>query len=179
MKALARDYPNEPSILAAIVSVYVESNQVEKAILTAQHALKLNQEQLGLTQRAQLQYQLGALLRQSGQLDQAIHHLKMAIDIAPRFVESFIEIGKTHHQRREHQKALEYFKQAISISPNTPIPYMEAGIILKECKDYIGAEEMLRRAATLAPKDLYIQRQLGAVIALTLVHQPQEVQVEA
>jgi len=38
---------------------------------------------------------------------------------------------------------------------------------------------MLRRAATLAPKDLYIQRQLGAVIALTLVHQPQEVKIEA
>ena len=135
-------------------------------------------QKLGIKEQAKLNYQLGALLRQAGQLDQAIHHLNVTIEIAPRFLEAYLEIGEAHYQRREHQQALEYFTHATTIAPNNPIPYKMAGIILKECKDYVGAEAMLRRAATLAPRDLFIQRQLGAVIALTLIHKPKEASVE-
>ena len=46
---------------------------------------------------------------------------------------------------------------------------------MRELKDYVGAEAMLRRAAELSPQDLNIRRQLGAVIALNLVHNSQEV----
>jgi tetratricopeptide (TPR) repeat protein len=178
LKALSKDFPEEPSVLAAIVSTHIENHQSEEAIKTAQHALKLNPKRLEIKEQAKLNFQLGALLRQVGQLDQAIHHLNIAIEIAPRFLEAHLEIGEAHYQRREHQQALEYFTQAATIAPNNPVPHKMAGIILKECKDYVGAEVMLRRAVTLAPKDLYIQRQLGAVIALTLIHKPKEADVK-
>ena len=42
--------------------------------------------------------------------------------------------------------------------------------MLKESRDYLGAESMLRRAADLAPDDVTIHRQLGALVALNLVH---------
>ena len=42
-------------------------------------------------------------------------------------------------------------------------------------KDYPGAESMMRRAAQLAPHDVNIRRQLGAIVALNLVHNSQEV----
>ena len=54
----------------------------------------------------------------------------------------------------------------------------DVGIQFKEAKDYANAESMLRRAASLAPKDIDIQRKLGAVIALSLVHQPRNVEVD-
>ncbi len=37
-------------------------------------------------------------------------------------------------------------------------------------KDYPNAEQMLRHAAKLEPDNLAIQRQLGAVVALNLIH---------
>jgi Flp pilus assembly protein TadD len=46
---------------------------------------------------------------------------------------------------------------------------------MKEGKDFMGAEKMLRKASELAPDDLDIHRQLGAVIALNLVHNSMEV----
>ncbi|MDH5508412.1 MAG: hypothetical protein OEZ02_14415, partial [Anaerolineae bacterium] len=56
------------------------------------------------------------------------------------------------------------------IAPNDARPLFHAGIALKESKNFTAAESMLRCAAEIAPKDLDIQRQLGAVVALTLVH---------
>jgi len=172
--ALLKDYPEEPKILVSMVKAYVENKQPEEAVRVAQEAIKLNNNKLDDKQKAELYFQLGTLLRQAGQLDQAIYDLKKAIELAPHFIDAYMEIGEALHQRRQHQQAIEIFKQAIEIAPNNPQPYQEAGILLKDCKDYVGAEAMLRRAATLAPKDLNIRRQLGAVIALNIVHQPQD-----
>jgi tetratricopeptide (TPR) repeat protein len=172
--ALLKDYPEEPKILVSMVKAYVENKQPEEAIRVAQEAIKLNNNKLDDKQKAELHFQLGTLLRQAGQLDQAIHDLKKSIDLAPHFIDAYMEIGEALRQRRQHQQAIEIFKQAIEIAPNNPQPYQEAGILLKDCKDYVGAEAMLRRAAALAPKDLNIRRQLGAVIALNIVHQPQD-----
>jgi hypothetical protein len=46
--------------------------------------------------------------------------------------------------------------------------------MLKDAKDYSSAEVMLRKAAAVDPKDVNIKRQLGAVIALNLVHKSQQ-----
>ena len=45
-------------------------------------------------------------------------------------------------------------------------------MLLKEGKDYLGAETMFRQAYANDKNDLFIQRQLAAVIALALIHQP-------
>ena len=105
-------------------------------------------------------------------MEEGVHYLNAALDIAPNFLEAHLELGEAHYQRREYQQALGYFTQATNIAPQNPIPFHKAGVIQKECKDYIAAEAMLRQAVQLAPKDLNIQRQLGAVIALTLIHKP-------
>ncbi|MEN4099337.1 MAG: hypothetical protein ROW52_05395, partial [Anaerolineaceae bacterium] len=61
-------------------------------------------------------------------------------------------------------------QQAIEIAPNDPRPYYQSALIMREGKDYVGAEAMLRKASKLAPNDVSIRRQLGAIIALNLVH---------
>jgi Flp pilus assembly protein TadD len=73
-------------------------------------------------------------------------------------------------ERRQLNQALQIYNRATAVAPKDPRPYFQAGLALKESKDYIGAEAMLRRAASLAPNDLGIHRQLGAVVALNLVH---------
>ena len=65
---------------------------------------------------------------------------------------------------------MHYLYKAITMAPDDPRPYCQAGLLLKESHDYQGAESMLRRAADLSPDDLSIHRQLGALIALNIVH---------
>ena len=179
LKKLSKRFPEQPAVLAALSKSYMYADDVEKAIQIAQQAVRMNTEELDPSELAHTHFNLGKLLRQTGQLDQAIHHLGKAIQEAPEFLEPYIEIGLVHQDRRQHSEALEYFQQAISVAPNDPRAYWQAGQMLKGCKDYAAAESMLRRAAALVPKDLNIQRQLGAVIALKLVHQPDEAIVDA
>jgi tetratricopeptide (TPR) repeat protein len=105
-------------------------------------------------------------------LDQSIDHLSEAIQLAPNRLEPYLELGLARKERREYQQALQIFEQATSIAPDDPRAPYQAGLALKESKDYKSSETMLRRAVNLAPHDLNIRRQLAAVVALNLVHNP-------
>jgi len=87
-------------------------------------------------------------------------------------LEPYLELGLARKERREYQQALLIFEQATSIAPEDPRAPFQAGLALKESKDYKSSETMLRRAVSLAPNDLNIRRQLAAVVALNLVHNP-------
>jgi len=113
---------------------------------------------------------LGRINRKLGNLDQAIFYLAKAIEMQDPVLEDLLELGRSYIDRRETRLALEAFKKAIFQYPERPEPYFLTAQVLRECKDYLGAEKMLRKASTLAPGDLTIHRQLGAIIALNLVH---------
>jgi tetratricopeptide (TPR) repeat protein len=85
-------------------------------------------------------------------------------------VSAYLELGAVHQDRRQHTQALDAYRRAIDVAPDNPQPYYEAGLLLKEGRDYQGAEDMLRRAAHLARNDVNIHRQLGALVAINLVH---------
>lgn len=180
LKELTERFPEEPAVLALMAEILEEAGQNSGAIQIAQRALHIGHEQLDpvmFVEHAHMHHLLGRLLSQTGQLDQAIHHLNEAIQLAPGMVEPYLELGRTHLERRQHAQALIVFQQAIEAVPGDPRPYYQAGMALKESKDYLAAEKMLRRAAEIAPNDLAIHRLLGAVIALNLVHNRQDVSV--
>jgi Tfp pilus assembly protein PilF len=66
-------------------------------------------------------------------------------------------------------------EQGITKNPGELDLYLACAALLKEAKDYQAAEQMLRKASSLEPRNVNIHRQLGAVLALNLVHQSQEV----
>lgn len=173
LKELTQRYPDDPSILKVFAEVLDKTGDKHEAIRLAQKALRVGHEELPLTsfdEHAELHLLLGKLFHQTGQLDQAIQHLSEAIQIEPTLLESYLELAQTYKERRDNMEALTLFQQAIKTSPDDHRPYYQAGLLLKDIKDYVGAEKMLRKAAKLAPKELPIQRQLGALVALNLVH---------
>jgi tetratricopeptide (TPR) repeat protein len=168
---LAQMNPDEPIVLAILADVQADAGQEETAIRTAQKAILLG-EGLSTPQQANLRLLLGKLLRRAGQLDQAVYHLEEVIRMVPEKIEAFLELGRTHQDRRQQAQALLMYRRAANIAPHDPRPYLQAGLALKEGKDYLESESMLRRAADLAPNDPTIRRQLAAVIAINLVHNP-------
>jgi protein O-GlcNAc transferase len=169
---LAKENSKNPLIFAHLAEGYIETKNPEEAIRAAQFALKYADDRLTSKGRTKLHFQLGVLLKQTGQLDQALHQLAQSLALSPNFLEGRLEIGETLCQRKEYVQALDHFQKAIEIAPQDPRPYKQAGLLLKESKDYAAAEAMFRQAYALDSKDISIQRQLATVIALALIHQP-------
>ncbi|MES0359771.1 MAG: tetratricopeptide repeat protein [Anaerolineales bacterium] len=178
LQELSVQYPDEPKVLAPLSQALADADQNEESIQAAQQALRRGNGNLTLDEQARLHLLLGTQLRQTGQLDQSIHHLSEAIRVAPDQVETHLELGITQEERRQHGSALETYKQAIKDFPSDPRPFYQAALLLKSGRDYPAAESMLRRAAEMAPDDIKIHRQLAGLVALNLVHNRQAVSSE-
>jgi tetratricopeptide (TPR) repeat protein len=172
LQKLVTSYPDDIYLLTALARVYVDIDETDNAIITAQQALKICPEKTPRNEQASIHLLLGKMLHQIGQLDQSIFHLNEAIHLAPDRLEPYLELGLARKERREYQQAIQLFEQATTIAPDDPRAPYQAGLALKESKDYRSSETMLRRAVNLAPHDLNIRRQLAAVVALNLVHNP-------
>jgi tetratricopeptide (TPR) repeat protein len=170
--ALSNTYPEDFNILYALSKSYLEVSEPENAVSVAQKALTVCGDNASHNEQANLHLLIGQILRQFGRLEQSIAHLTEAIQLAPDRLEPYLELGLARKETREYQQALQIFEQATIIAPDDPRALFQAGLALKESKDYKSSETMLRRAVSLAPNDLAIRRQLAAVVALNLVHNP-------
>lgn len=148
-----------------IARVMNECGQTEKFTKVALEGLKINPGD------PDLNLWLGKSQSKTGQLDQAVQHYAEAIRQTPENAEAYLELAELFQKRREEVQSIHILRKAIEAFPDDYRAYHAAGNILKEMKDYAGAEAMLRRAAELEPTNLAIRRQLGAIIALNLVHQ--------
>jgi len=168
VQELLLSYPDEPAVLALAAESFFEAGKVEEALSAAQKSLHLQPGQ------RKLHLLTGSILHNLGQLDQAIHHLSEAIRISSQEIEPFLELGQIYQSQRDYLKSLEIYKKAIELSDRDPRPYYQAGLVLKELKDYNGAEKMFKHAVDISPNDLNSRKQLGAIMALNLIHNPQE-----
>ena len=176
IQELNQRYPDEPRVLALMADILAKADEPGGAIRVAQRALRINGETAVLSPKEQgeLHFTLGKLMRQGGQLDQAIHHLSEAARLAPQGIDIYLELGMAHRERRQYTEAMEAYQQAAAAAPKDYRPYNEMGLTLRDNKDYLGAERMLRRAAEMAPNDPAVHRSLAAVVALNLLHNRRE-----
>lgn len=173
LQEIAQDYPRDAQILQMYAQALAENGSPADALQITQHAIKADPDNLPMHLLA------GRLLRSTGQLDQAIDHFSACINIDPELIEAYLEMARTYQERRDFTKAISLFEQVIDIAPNDFRGYYQLGLLLRDAKDYRGAETMLRRASELNKDDVNILRQLGAIIALNLVHHPQEASVHS
>jgi tetratricopeptide (TPR) repeat protein len=172
LQKLADTRPGNFKVLSTLAKMYFEIGEAENAVTSAQHALSTNPDLALRNEQANLHLLIGQILRKGGQLEPAIEHLTAAMHLAPDRLEPYLELGLARKERHEYQQALQIFEQATLVAPEDPRALFQAGLALKESKDYKSSESMLRRAVSLAPNDLNIRRQLAAVVALNLVHNP-------
>lgn len=168
LQGMAAQYPKNDKILNMLAKVQAEMGDLQNAERYAIESLKLQPRQPDLNTF------VGKLLRNSGQLDKAVYHFSQAVEQTRNDVDPVIELAQTHQDQRAYEKALEAFQLAIQISPRDVRAYIGSAAIYRESKEYNRAEEMLRRAAEIDPSNVTVKRQLGAVVALNLVHTSQE-----
>ena len=170
LRIIGSHHPDQYPLVLELVSTLAEAGEIEQAVRTAQEVLQNDEIGHCREQKAHLHLRTGQLLRKTGQLDQAVHHLHKAKKLVDPNYEAVLELGRVHNDRRQYEQALEQIQKAIEIEPEEPEGYYQAGRVLKELKQYERAERMLRKASRLAPHDLKIHRQLGVLVTLNLVH---------
>jgi len=167
---LSEENPDFSPALAYLAHFLTDLGQYEPALQAAQIALKNDDGLLNENELSELHFLSGKLYHNNGNLDKAIYHFSQAIKLNPHEVEHYIELGKTYQERRQPLQALQTLHQAIQLFPSDARLYYYAALAMKDSKDFKGAEKMLQKAIQLAPNDVRIQRLLGSITALNLVH---------
>jgi tetratricopeptide (TPR) repeat protein len=67
---------------------------------------------------AKAQYNLGAALREKGQVDEAIVHLQIAVDLQPNYVDAHNSLARALGQKREWDGAMEHLERSLVIDPD-------------------------------------------------------------
>ncbi len=168
IKAIDRSDLHDREAFEFISRLLAETGDFPAAIDICQRALGLYPNDV------EIRVRLAALLRKNGDLDQALHEYTEVIRLNPEALEPYLCLADIYRQQRQPGLALKTLQAAIAVSGSDPRPYLQAAELLRDGKEYAAAESMLRRASQLAPDDVEIRRQLGALIALNLVHHSQE-----
>ncbi len=168
LQELVKIYPENEQILWLYAQTCMKTGKIKLAEQSGLQALKFNPHNV------EVHRLLAEVFTEQGQLDRAVYHLGEAVRLQPDHMETYLRLAEVYSSRREFNKALSVYQQAIQINPHDYRPYYQSALVLRDGKDYPGAEVMLRRAAELAPDDVNIRRQLGAIVALNLVHHGQE-----
>ncbi|MCX6054522.1 MAG: tetratricopeptide repeat protein [Chloroflexi bacterium] len=168
IKNLSGKYPENFELLKMLATNQKENGELQQAEQTAQRALLLNPEE------SDLHLLLGKIKTEEGNLDQAVYHITKGIAQGTKNPEGYLLLSKIYEQQREYTKSLETITRAIELNPKDSSCYIAAANLYRNSKNYAEAEKLILQAIEIAPKDLTLRRQLGALLALKLVHQSQE-----
>ncbi len=168
ISSFSAKYPENVDLMKMLASAQEENGDTADAEQTAKRALQVEPDE------PELHLFLGKISAETGQLDQAIHHLSQGIAHKSTDTDGYLMLSKVYEQQREFTKALDALKQAMVASPKDTRSYLAAASLYRNSKNYKAAEQVLQKAVEIDPQDVTIRRQLGALLALKLVHHSQE-----
>lgn len=110
--------------------------------------------------------QLGLLCTEFGRLDDAIAHLRVAVENDPDNAQNLSDLGVALHQDFQFDEAYDVFERSVSLDDEMMLAHHGLGAILMHRQDFAAARAPLERAHKLKPKDASVRTNL----ALTLAH---------
>ncbi|NJK83558.1 MAG: tetratricopeptide repeat protein [Saprospiraceae bacterium] len=107
--------------------------------------------------------------RQQQYFQEAIGHLKEAINIHPTYQNAYLLMGNAHNFLRQYETAISYYEQALKINPNYQEAIQNLAITYRDAGRYYGQElknpsksiEFLLKAYAIQPNDWETARLLG------------------
>ncbi len=100
-----------------------------------------------------------ALRAQHG--DEAIKHLRRAVDVYPKFVSAHISLGLAYLDQEDKPRARNEFETAAKLDPKFPGSFLNLGTVALAANDFQTAQPQLEKAASLHPQDARILTSLA------------------
>ena len=143
-RARVEVFPGAPSI--------ININLVEKKGPESKSGSKIisaGELDSAIPSKAKKEFQRASELAASGQTDEAIIHLRKAIEIYPQYLMAHNDLGAQLLAQEKLDEAAADFRQAIEIDPKAFNPRLNLGIVLVQQKHYGPALAMLHEALSL------------------------------
>ena len=110
---------------------------------------------------------LGAALESQGQLDQAIHHLQLALRIDPNFPFSHYNLAKILQSKGDLEKALAHYRIALRFQPLHPKIFYNMGLLFEAENNIEKAIDHYNKALRAQPRHFKAHNNLGAILVDT------------
>ena len=132
--------------------------QFNAAIDSYKQALKIKPDY------ANAYYNMGAALKDKGDLDSAIDSYKQAINIKPDYAEAYNNMGNILKDKGDLDSAIDSYKQAINIKPDYAEAYNNMGNILKDKGDLELAIDSYKQAINIKPDYVAVYNNIGNIL---------------
>ena len=109
---------------------------------------------------------LANILKERGQLDQAVGHYRQALLLKPGSAQIHLNLADAHQARGESAAALRHYRRALKAEPDRVETYLKLGNALLGQNASTEAIDHYRQALRLAPDLALAHSNLGAALAL-------------
>ncbi len=96
---------------------------------------------------------LGDVMYDTGNIEEAIECYKKAIELNPKNTLAYYNIGNAMYNIGDKEQAIEHYKKVINLNPNDAIAHRNLGTAMYDIGDKEGAIEHYKKAIDLNPKD--------------------------
>ncbi len=143
------------ALLYRLSKIYLH-NDKKRALDCARYATQF-------MENAQCYYHLGKLLRENGNLEDALDAFGKAAALDPFFPNVHLQLSKTHHQLGYNEQALQAARESVAINAANPLFFHHLGNLLQSGGDLEGALEALEKASVLDPSFPNVQIQMSRI----------------
>ncbi len=114
-------------------------------------------------ENAKVRFNLGSDLLFKGQKEEAILHLRKAVEIYPGYTNAWDALGRGYLDTQRWEEAIAAFQKAVSLAPNSPHPHNNLGLAYLALGRWDEAMAAFRRAVTLKSDLTQAHRNLADV----------------
>ena len=155
IKALNKEYPNEPLLINLIGACYNALGQLDKAVESYQKAIKIKPDYVDAL------YNIGNIFRQRNQLNDAINSYEKVIDIKPDFDEAQFNLGVSLQELGKINDAIDHYEKALITNPKNAGVRANLGFIFQNLGQLNDAIEEYDQALEVNPLDSNVLNNLG------------------
>ncbi|MDX1549078.1 MAG: sulfotransferase [Lysobacter spongiicola] len=156
--------PSDASAHRLLGVIALQARRMEAAAAHLQRASEL------LPRNPVLRCELGKVLAQTGQMEQALRCFEQAAEAAPDEVEPWLLIGVTAGRMGRTRDAVHALRKAHSLSPSQPMVQRELAERLFEAGDAPGSLPLWTHIAKADPSDVHARLRLGETLSRLGMH---------
>jgi tetratricopeptide (TPR) repeat protein len=108
---------------------------------------------------------LGVVVQERGELDEAIRHFRRSLEIEPHQHEAYNNLGNAMRTRGELDEAVAQIRRSLEVEPNYVLAHNSLGLALHDRGEYDAAVRSFERALQIRPDLAAAHTNLGITLA--------------